>query len=255
MRLPFRERKIKPAGRIFSALLVMLLLLCCPAASADMVNIDGVLHYYDINGRKAEKIGLDVSFYNNQIDWTAVKAQGIDFVIVRLGGRGWGSGGVLYGDRQTQIYLRGAHEAGLEVGAYFYSTAKNPAEALEEVSAALSTLNGMKLELPLFIDMEYSGNYPYGRSDTLSQGTRADIINVFCKAAEAAGYRAGLYASEGYLRYDLDSPAASQLPLWLASYTVDNQLPTYTEKYDIWQYTDSGRVGGIDGSVDMNLMF
>ncbi len=219
-----------------------------------MVSIDGILHYYDINGREAEKIGLDVSFYNNQIDWTAVKAQGIDFVIVRLGGRGWGSRGVLYGDRQTQIYLRGAREAGLEIGAYFYSTAKNPAEALEEASAALATLDGMSLDLPLFIDMEYSGNYPYGRSDTLSQGMRADIVSTFCDAVESAGYRAGIYASEGYLRYDLDSQATSWLPVWLASYTVDNLLPTYTGKYEIWQYTDSGRVGGIDGPVDMNLM-
>ena len=134
--------------------------------------IGGKLYYFDINGVKASSLGVDVSFYNNKIDWNLVKAQGIDFAIIRIGGRGWGTGQI-YDDRQTQWNLIAAHDAGLDVGAYFYSTAVNATEAVEEAEASLMKLNGMTLQLPLFIDMETSGDYPNGRSDTLTAGRRA----------------------------------------------------------------------------------
>ena len=241
--------------RLFSlALILALMLLTGISASADLVSIDGVLHYYDINGREAEEIGLDVSFYNNQIDWHALRNQGFSFVLIRLGGRGWGTG-VMYGDRQTQSYLRGAREAGLKVGAYFYSAAINPTEAVEEASQALHVLNGFPLDLPLFIDMEQSGSYPNGRSDRLTPGERADIAEAFCAAVEAAGYQGGLYAAEGFVRTEMDTGAVAYLPLWLASYTVDNKLPLFIDYYELWQQTDSARAGGIDGPFDFNIVF
>ena len=235
-------------------LVLALLLIPGISAGADLVSVDGRLHYYASDGREAEKIGLDVSFYNNQIDFRALSDQGLDFVIIRLGGRGWGTGG-LYGDSKTQTYLRQAREAGLEVGAYFYSTAVNVTEAAEEAADSIRILDGFQLDLPLFIDMEYSGDYPNGRADTLTPGERADIINVFCQTVQAAGYDAGLYASEGYVRFDLDYAAVSLIPLWMASYTIDNQLPRYVENYSIWQQTDSAYAGGVDGAFDLNLIF
>ena len=151
-------------------------------------------------------------------------------------------------------YLRLAREAGLQVGAYFYSTAVNTAEAVEEASFAIDILNGTELDLPLFLDMEYSGDYPNGRADQLSPGQRADIIAAFCDAVRSAGYNAGLYASEGYLRFDLDSAAILYLPIWMASYTVDNQLPKYVHSYEIWQQSDSTYAGGVDGAFDLNII-
>ena len=222
-------------------------------ASADLVNESGRLRYYDEKGRAAVSLGLDVSYYNNQIDWYALKAQGFDFVIIRLGGRGWGSG-TLYGDRQTQSFLRGARRAGLQVGAYFYSAAVNPAEAVEEAQAALYVLNGFRLDLPLFLDMELSSNALTGRADRLSPGARADIIEAFARTVQDAGYKAGLYTSEGYSRYNLDSAAVSYLPLWMASYTVENRLPQYITDYSIWQQTDSAYAGGIEGGFDLDII-
>ena len=241
--------------RYFLALSAALIfLLCvCVSAYADLMNVNGVLKYYDENGQQAERIGLDLSHFNNQVDFEALKEQGFDFVLVRTGGRGWGSGG-LYGDRQTQSFLRHAKEAGMMVGVYFYSTAVDTMDAVEEAASAISTLNGFPLDLPIFIDMEYSGDYPNGRADRLSPGERADIINAFCSAVNASGYRAGLYASEGYLRFDLDSEAVYNLPLWMASYTVDNLLPKYIQYYEIWQSTDSTFAGGIDGAFDLNII-
>ncbi len=236
------------------ALLLALLLSFGISAGADLMSRDGVLCYFDENGREARQIGLDVSFYNNQIDWTALKNQGFSFVMVRLGGRGWGTGS-MYGDRQTQTFLRGAQEAGLKVGAYFYSAAINPTEAVEEASQSLHTLDGFPLDLPLYIDMELTGSYPNGRSDRLSAGERADIVEAFCETVRAAGYESGLYASEAYLRYSIDEQAIRHLPLWMASYTVDNKLPSYIDSYDVWQQSDSCRAGGVDGPFDFNIVF
>lgn len=238
------------------SLLCMLFMLgqFLTAAHAELMNSGGVLYYIDINNRRAELIGVDVSFYNNQIDWEALKKQGIDFAVIRLGGRGWGTG-QLYKDSHTQVYLRGARDAEFKVGAYFYSTAVNPVEAVEEAEAAIAELNGMSLDLPLFIDMEFSGDRPNGRADNLSAGARAEIVEAFCRTVEAAGYRSGVYSAQGYFVYNMDTESISYLPIWLASYTVDNLLPDYEAKYDVWQYTDSALIGGIDGPVDMNVIF
>ena len=225
------------------------------SAYADLMNVGGVLRYYDETGRAASSIGLDVSNFNNQIDYTALKDQGFRFVIIRLGGRGWGGSGRLYGDEQTWKNLRNAREAGLLVGAYFYSTAVTVTEAVEDAASAISILNGFPLDLPLYIDMEYSGNYPYGRADRISPGTRADIAAAFCTAVESAGYESGLYASEGYLRFDIDAQSISYLPVWMASYTVENQLPRHILTYDIWQQSDSTWSGGVDGAFDLNIIF
>ena len=243
--------------RLIPALLCLLLCLtltAAPSAAADLVNIGGQLRYYDEYGREAEQIGLDLSQFNNQVDFTALRDQGFRFVIIRLGGRGWGGSGRLYGDRETQANLRLAREAGLRVGAYFYSTAVNPAEALEEAAAALKTLDGFPLDLPVYIDMEYSGDYPYGRSDALTPGERADVIESFCGAIRQAGYEAGLYASEGYARFDLDTEAVKYLPFWMASYTGENRLPAHIRTYSVWQQTDSTYAGGVDGAFDLNII-
>ena len=241
--------------RALSFLLALALCLCVPtSARADLMNVGGTLRYYDELGREAAEIGLDISQFNNQIDFEALRTQGFSFVVIRLGGRGWGGTGRLYGDRKTQTNLRLAREAGLKVGAYFYSTAINTTEVIEEAADAIAILDGFPLDLPLYIDMEYSGDYPVGRSDLLSPGTRADLIEAFCTAVRRAGYDAGLYASEGYLRFDLDSEAVYYLPIWMASYTVENRLPQYVKNFSVWQQTDSAYAGGADGAFDLNIV-
>ena len=134
------------------------------SCAVGLKQIDGKLYYFNQYGVKARSVGIDVSFYNNDIDWQLVKDQGIDFAIIRVGGRGWSSG-KLYDDCRTREYLRGARSAGIKIGVYFYSTAVNPYEAVEEASAALKAVGGIPLDYPVFIDMEFSGEYPEGRAD------------------------------------------------------------------------------------------
>ncbi len=216
--------------------------------------IGGKLYYFNQYGVKARAVGIDVSFYNNDIDWQAVKAQGVEFAIIRVGGRGW-STGVLYDDCRTQEYLRGARAAGIPIGVYFYSTAINPYEAVEEASVALSAVGGIPLDYPIFIDMEFSGEYPNGRADRLTASERAEIAIAFCETIRNSGYRAGVYGGQNFMKASIDYYSISQYTVWLASYTANDKLPNFGNRYDIWQFTDRGRVRGIDGDVDMNVIF
>ena len=148
----------------------------------------------------------------------------------------------------------GAGETARKAIRHLEDTPFRAAVVVDEASAG-KTLDGIPLDLPLYIDMELTGDYPNGRSDRLSAGERADIVEAFCETVRAAGYDAGLYASEAYLRYSIDEEAVRYLPLWMASYTVDNKLPSYIDSYDVWQQSDSCRAGGVDGPFDFNIVF
>lgn len=216
--------------------------------------IDGSLHYFNQYGVKASQLGIDVSFYNEDINWQAVKANGVDFAIIRVGGRTWEKG-KLYYDSKAEEYLAQAQAAGLKIGVYFYSTAISELEAVQEASLALEVVNGRSLDYPIFIDMEYSGMYPDARSDKLDIASRSEILNAFCQTIENSGYQAGVYSGEYFYNQNIDFNAISQYTVWLANYTNDNMLPGYANRYDVWQFTDSGMVSGIEGGVDMNVIF
>ncbi len=216
--------------------------------------IGGKFYYFDLNGVKAGAVGIDVSFYNSEINWDLVKAQGIDFAIIRVGGRGW-TGGLIYDDCRTHEFLRGAREAGIRIGVYFYSTAVNQEESMEEARYCLKAVGGIPLDFPIFIDMEFSGEYPHGRSDRLSPSQRAEIVTAFCEIVRNAGYEPGVYAGQNFLKACVDYFSVSRYTVWLASYTVDNKLPFFSKRYDIWQFSESGVVSGIEGDVDMNVIF
>jgi len=216
--------------------------------------IDGSLYYFNQFGVRASRLGIDVSYYNEDINWQAVKANGIDFAIIRAGGRTWEKGN-LYFDTRFSEYIKGAKAAGVKVGVYFYSTAINEVEAVQEASVTLDLLGGQSLDLPVFIDMEYSGMYPDARMDNLTIPERSAIANAFCKTIIDSGYQAGVYSGQYYFDQSMDHSAISDYNIWIASYTTDNKLPNYKHRYDMWQFTDSGKVSGIEGGVDMNVIF
>lgn len=216
-------------------------------------NIDGKLYYFSNDGVRASSVGIDVSFYNGTINWNTVKNAGVDFVIIRAGFRGWGSAAI-YQDTCFAANLRGAKTAGLKVGVYFYSTAVSKTEAIEEASIVLDWLGGTSLDYPVYIDMEFSGDYPNGRQDTLSPAQRVEVCQAFCETVRNSGYKPGIYMTQSFLKDEIDYNSVSNYNVWLASYTVNNQLPDFYKRYDIWQYTDNGRVAGINGAVDFNII-
>ena len=216
--------------------------------------IDGKLYYFDASGAKAAFLGVDVSFFNGAVDWAAVRSMGIDFVIVRLGGRGYSSG-VLFEDDYYASYLQGARAAGMKIGAYFYSSAADADEAVQEANLAVALLGGTALDLPLYVDMEHSPGYPNGRADRLSAQARTEIAQAFCETVAAAGYRPGVYASQNYFYESINYAALSSYSIWMASYTSDVAMPSFRHSYNIWQCTSTAAVRGMTGGVDLNVIF
>lgn len=192
-------------------------------------------------------LGIDVSKWNRNIDWEAVAESGVRFVIIRCGYRG-SKTGALVEDPYFRQNIEGATAAGLKVGIYFFTQAITPSEAVEEASMALSLVEGYELDYPIFIDTEGSG----GRADTLDVATRTAICEAFCETIEQAGYESGVYASREWFYNNVDDDVLADYTIWLAEYRKE---PLYTGRYDMWQYTSSGQVNGIEGRVDMNLSY
>lgn len=192
-------------------------------------------------------LGIDVSKWNKEIDWEAVKEDGVKFVIIRCGYRG-SKTGALVEDPYFRKNIEGASAAGLDVGVYFFTQAITEVEAVEEASMVLTLTENYELELPIFIDTEGSG----GRADSLDVATRTAVCKAFCDTIQANGRTAGIYASRNWYRTKLDDSTFDPYVKWLAEY---RKTPIYAGKYDMWQYTSSGKVNGIEGKVDLNLSY
>ncbi len=216
--------------------------------------IRGVVYSFDSKGRLSSNngvLGIDVSRYNGTIDWKAVKNAGVDYVIIRCGYRGYGSG-VLVEDSMFRTNIKGATAAGLKVGVYFFTQAIDEIEAVEEASMVLSLINGYKMTYPVFIDVEYSNSSHNGRADGLSVAKRTAVAKAFCQTIQNAGYRAGVYANKTWLTSFLDMNQLSSYKIWLAQYATS---VSYTGRYDMWQYSSTGKISGISGNVDLNLSY
>ncbi len=194
--------------------------------------------------------GIDLSVFQGDVDWDKAAADGVEFAIIRLGYRGYGKG-ALQPDELFTSHLDGAHAAGIDTGAYFFSQALTAEEGREEAQYVLEQLDGRRMEMPIYFDWE-----PIAVEDSRTNGYDyahlTDSAVAFCQTIEAAGYRAGVYINrqQGYYHYDLRRLA--DYSLWVADY---NSYPDFYYRFDMWQYTASGQLDGIDIQVDMNLMF
>lgn len=197
----------------------------------------------------AVQLGIDVSKWNKEIDWEVVKAEGVDFAIIRCGYRGSTSGWLIE-DPYFFKNLEGAKKAGIKVGVYFFTQAVSLVEAVEEASMVVTLLGDTKLDYPVFIDTEGAGGN--GRADSLDAGTRTAVVNAFCRTIENAGLMSGVYASRNWYLNNLNRDELNDQKVWLAEY---RQTPEYDGHYDMWQYTSSGAVAGIEGRVDLNVSY
>jgi GH25 family lysozyme M1 (1,4-beta-N-acetylmuramidase) len=213
--------------------------------------IQGVKYTFGSDGRLqagSGTLGIDVSKWNGSIDWTQVRNSGVSYAIIRCGYRGKATGALVQ-DPRFAANVRGARAAGLSVGLYFFSQATSDVEAVEEASMAASLASGCGVSLPIYIDVEGSG----GRGDGIDSGTRTAVCKAFCATVQNSGYTAGVYSNKSWLTSRLDIGSLSGYKIWLAQYAAH---PSYSaSRYDMWQYTSSGNVGGISGRVDMDLRF
>ena len=194
-------------------------------------------------------LGVDVSSHQETIDWQQVAASGIKYAFVRLGNRGYESG-KLSADTYAMLNLTGAREAGLLVGAYLFSQAVTVAEAEEEAAFALEVLGGFKLDLPLVFDWEYVSET--ARTAHVDARMLTDCTLAFCQTVEEAGYESMIYFNSYQATSLLYLNELEQYPWWLAMYDISMEFPC---KADLWQYTKTGTVPGIQGNADVNLMF
>ena len=211
--------------------------------------IQGIQYTFSSEGVRSGTIGIDVSKYQTSINWQKVKNAGINFVIIRCGYRGYGSG-VLVQDPMFASHITGARGAGLRVGIYFFSQAITEAEAVEEASMAVKLANQYGINMPIAIDSEYAAG-GRGRADGLSKSARTKITVAFCNTVASAGYKPMVYASKSWFSSHLDvSQFPSSYRIWVAHYA---EKCGYTGRYDIWQNTSKGSVDGVKGNVDMNI--
>ncbi len=213
--------------------------------------IGGVIYTFSSDGSLSQSsgsTGIDVSKWQGTIDWGAVASSGISFAIIRAGYRG-SSTGALIEDPYFKQNIKGATNAGIKVGVYFFTQAITEAEAVEEASMVLSLVSGYKITYPIFIDTESATN---GRANGLSTSARTAIVSAFCKTIKNAGYTPGVYASKSWYTSKLNASSLSSYCIWVAQY---NSSCTYTGKYNMWQYSSTGSVSGISGNVDMNISY
>ena len=188
---------------------------------------------------------IDISSYQPKVDYAAVKAAGVQGVILRCGVTYYGKQ-VCAKDECFEKHYAGFKAVGLPIGAYYYSAADCCEVARREADFVIKTLAGKQLELPIYYDVECDQRMSY-----VSRKSLTEICETFCEKLEAADYFVGVYANTNYFQNKLDHDRlAKKYTLWLADYrgTKANQ----SLKRDIWQYSSTGSVKGIDGNVDMN---
>ena len=191
--------------------------------------------------------GVDVSAYQGDIDWEAVARSGIEFAIIRLGYRGYESG-KLVEDEYARKNLEEAKNAGLKVGAYFFSQALTFDEVDEEINFMLDILGEHYLAMPLVLDWEIPTST--ARSARMDARTLTDLQLYFCQKVSDIGYQPMIYFNWHQSEHLYYLSELEDYPFWLALY---QDRMTYPWKVEMWQYTSSGRVPGIAGDVDINV--
>lgn len=217
--------------------------------------IGGNRYYFNSSGVLSSKKGIDVSVHQKDIDWKKVAADGIDYAIIRAAYRGYDSGKLVV-DPKFEQNIKGALSNGVEVGVYVFSQAVNAAEAVEEASLLLKLCEQYRVTFPYVIDIEGANSKGTGRADKISNAARCEIINAFCATIRAGGKKPMLYTGMSYYSTKIDKRGLTDCPLWIAYYPDKSKktVSPKTKGYNIWQYSSSGSVDGINGRVDMNAM-
>lgn len=205
---------------------------------------------YMENGQVVSHMGIDVSKYQGKIDWEKVAADGVEFVFLRLGLRGYESG-KLVEDETFQANIQGALAHGIKVGVYFFSQAITVEEAIEEANFVLERIAPYKIECPVVFDVE-KVNSSTARMNQLTPQQRTDVTIAFLDTIQAAGYKPMFYHNMETALLLLELDRLEGYERWFAYYGEELYYPY---AYGVWQYTEKGRVNGIGGEVDMNIAF
>lgn len=197
----------------------------------------------------SSRFGIDVSRHLGNINWNKVKEFGVEFVIIRIGYRGYGKAGNLCIDKNFVKNIDGAKKAGLDVGVYIYSQAVNEKEAIEEAEFVLENLGDRKLDMPIVYDPESVLN-DVARTDDVTPEQFTKNSMAFCKRIEEAGFEPMIYCNMLWQAFQLDLSKLKGYKIWYADYESKPQTPYH---FDFWQYSCTGKVPGINADVDLDI--
>lgn len=208
-----------------------------------------LMKYYE-NGKKTSYVGIDISKFQDYVDFVKVKKAGIEFVMLRAGARGYGTGQLIL-DEYFSDNLKRATDAGLEVGVYFYSQAVTEEEAVEEANMVLENLGDYEISYPVAFDMELVEN-DTARTDTLTREQKTKITKAFLDTIAAAGHKTVIYGNKEWLIKEIDMSKLTAYDVWLSQ---DEDIPDYPYNFTMWQYSFDGSVDGVAGYVNLNISF
>lgn len=208
-----------------------------------------LMKYYEDN-KLVSYVGTDISKYQDYVDFVKLKKAGVDFVMLRVGARGYGSGQLVLDEYFTDNIKR-ASDAGLEIGVYFFSQAISADEAIEEANMVLENIKDYKITYPVAFDMEYIAN-DTARIDNLTKSEKTQIAKSFLDTIQAAGYKPMLYGNKEWLIKQVDMSKLTAYDVWLSQQT---DIPDYPYKFTMWQYSNEGALDGIAGYANLDISF
>lgn len=210
---------------------------------------NGFKAYRDESGKTISEVGIDISSYQGEVDWAQVKKAGVDYVMLRAGGRGYSSEGVLYEDSKFEQNAKAAGDAGLEIGVYFFSQAINTEEAKEEAEYVIEKIKKFDITYPVAFDWEIIEGES-ARTDGVDRETLTAMARTFCDTVSEKGYVPMIYSSRHLMYFNYDMASVKDIDLWIASY---GETPKYYYDFAMWQYSTDGTMYGINGKVDLNI--
>lgn len=214
--------------------------------SAFVCQSDFMKYYKD--GEVISYLGVDISEKQGYIDFNKLKKAGIDFCMIRVGARGYGTGQLFLDDSFTDNMKR-ATDAGLEVGVYFYSQAITEEEVLEEVMLVLDNIKDFDVTYPVAFQMEYVEN-DTARVEQISKASKTEFAQIFLGTVKSSGYTPMLYGKKEWLLKKVDLSKLAEYDVW---FSQNEKQPDYPYQFSMWQYTNHAVVDGISGSVNLNI--
>lgn len=214
-----------------------------------LVSQSNLMKYYE-DGKKISYVGADISKYQDYVDFVKLKKAGVDFVMIRVGARGYGSGEIMM-DSYFADNMKRATDAGLEVGVYFFSQAITKEEAIEEANLVIESIKDYQITYPVVFNMEKIDN-DTARIDKLSRDEKTTLTKSFLDTIKAASYKPMVYGNKEWLIKQVDLSKLGNYDIWLSQ---PGDVPEYPYQFTMWQYTTTATIDGISGYADLSISF
>ncbi len=208
-----------------------------------------IMKYYE-DSERVSRVGISVSADDGEINFSKLKKAGVDFAMIRIGSRGYGSGNLM-ADEMFYENINKATEAGMDVGVTFYSQAITQEEALEEAYRVIEGLQGYSIVYPVAFDMEYVKN-DTARVQGLSKDAKTEIARTFMDAVQQAGYKVILYGNKEWLIRRVDLSKLISYDVW---FSQDQDTPDYPYKFTMWEYTKNAKLDGVSEPARLSVCF